>query len=100
MMRWVAIGALCLSLLFAGVSSYLVWRNDALQEQLTAAKFRLSVMTRQLENAQEDKAVLKAHIERLQGGQYGVEVQLRNLRGKEGYNAPLSDFLGDVFDGL
>jgi hypothetical protein len=36
----------------------------------------------------------------MQADQRGLETQLQNLRGKEGYDAPLSDFLGDVFDGL
>ncbi|MFV1573690.1 hypothetical protein VXL47_12115 [Phaeobacter sp. JH20_30] len=100
MMRWVSIGALCLAVMLAGVSSYLVWRNGHLREDLDAANIRLSVKARQLENAQQDKAVLKAHVKRLQADQYGVEAEIRNLWEKEGSDAPLSDYLGDVFDRL
>ncbi|MFV1527613.1 hypothetical protein [Phaeobacter sp. JH209A] len=99
-MRFIAIGALLLAIVCGGVAVYLSWRNDALQDQVAAANRRLSVQARQLENAHQDKAVLKAHIDRMQADQRGLETQLQNLRGKEGYDAPLSDLLGDVFDGL
>ncbi|AFO91910.1 hypothetical protein D1822_10805 [Phaeobacter inhibens] len=100
MMRWVAIGGLCLALLFAGVSSYLVWRNGHLREDLDAVTRRLRVAERQADDARQTADVLNAHIKRMQEDRRAYDADLRRLRKQEGYNAPLSDFLGDVFDRL
>ncbi|UWR40260.1 hypothetical protein K4F85_12515 [Phaeobacter inhibens] len=100
MMRWVAIGGLCLALLFAGVSSYLVWRNGHLREDLDAATRRLRVAERQADDARQTADVLNAHIKRMQEDRRTLDADLRSLREWEGYHAPLSDFLGDVFDRL
>ncbi|UWR76643.1 hypothetical protein K4L04_01390 [Phaeobacter inhibens] len=100
MMRWVAIGALCLALLFAGVSSYLVWRNGHLREDLDATTRRLRVAERQADDARQTADVLSAHIKRMQEDRRTYDADLRRLREQEGYHAPLSDFLGDVFDRL
>ncbi|WP_261394748.1 hypothetical protein [Phaeobacter italicus] len=99
-MRVIAVCALGLAIICGVVSVYLGWRNDGLRDQLEAAQGRLSVQARQIENARQAAAVLDAHIARLQAERAAHQVQLKELRGKEGYHAPLSDFLGDVFDGL
>ncbi|AHD12127.1 hypothetical protein [Phaeobacter gallaeciensis] len=98
MMRWVAIGALCLALMLAGVSSYLVWRNGHLREDLDAATRRLRVAERQADDARQTADVLDAHIKRMQEDRRTHNADLRSLREREGYDAPLSDFLGDAFD--
>ncbi|AUQ71021.1 hypothetical protein [Phaeobacter inhibens] len=100
MMRWVAIGGLCLALLFAGVSSYLVWRNGHLREDLDAATRRLRVAERQADDARQTADVLNAHIKRMQEDRRAFDADLYRLREQEGYHAPLSDFLGDAFDRL
>ncbi|AUQ92780.1 hypothetical protein PhaeoP24_04222 (plasmid) [Phaeobacter inhibens] len=100
MMRWVAIGALCLAVMLACVSSYLVWRNGHLREDLDAATRRLRVAERQVEDAQQTADVLDAHIKRMQEDRRAYDADLYRLREQEGYNAPLSDFLGDAFDRL
>ncbi|MFV1442218.1 MULTISPECIES: hypothetical protein [unclassified Phaeobacter] len=100
MMRWVAIGGLCLALLFAGASSYLIWRNGHLREDLDAAARRLRLAERQADDARQTADVLDAHIKRMQEDRRTYDADLRRLREQEGYHAPLSDFLGDAFDRL
>jgi hypothetical protein len=99
-MRVIAVCALGLAIICGIVSVYLGWCNNGLRDQLEAAQGRLSVQARQIENARQAAAVLDAHIARLQEERTAHQVQLKELRRKEGYHAPLSDFLGDVFDGL
>ncbi|MFV1770278.1 hypothetical protein VWY07_04400 [Phaeobacter sp. JH18-11] len=82
------------------MSSYMVWRNGHLREDLDAATRRLRVAERQADDARQTADVLDAHIKRMQEDRRTDGADLRRLLEREGYDAPLSDFLGDVFNRL
>ncbi|GLO71173.1 hypothetical protein MACH17_26900 [Phaeobacter inhibens] len=75
-------------------------RRAVVQDELDAAKRRLWVTERQVEDARQAADVLDAHIKRMQSEQRQLDADLRRRREMEGYDAPLSDFLGDAFDRL
>lgn len=98
MSRYLAIGALSLAVLCMGVAGFLLWRNGQLREDLGAAERALAVAERQLEDAAGAARVLDAHLNRMEDERRGLNATLRDLRSKEGYDAPLSDFLRDAYD--
>ena len=100
MMRYVAIGALCLALVAGGAAAYLLWRNGRLREDLGTAKRALAVKERQLEDAADAARVLDAHLNRMEDERRDLDATLRDLRNQEGYDAPLSDFLRDAYGRL
>lgn len=98
MSRYLTIGALCLVILCMGGAGFLLWRNGKLREDLGAAERALAVTERQLEDAADAARVLDAHLNRMEDERRDLNATLRDLRSKEGYNAPLSDFLRDAYD--
>lgn len=100
MMRYVAIGALCLALVAGGAAAYLLWRNGHLREDLDAAERALAVKDRWIEDAREARDVLDAHLGRMEEERRDLDATLRDLRSREGYDAPLSDFLRDAYGRL
>ena len=98
MSRYLTIGALCLVILCMGVAGFLFWRNGVLREDLAATERALAVAERQAQNAEDAARVLDAHLNRMQQERRDLDATIRDLRTKEGYDAPLSDFLRDVHD--
>ncbi len=98
MSRYLTIGALCLVILSNGVAGFLLWWNGQLREDLRAAERALAVTKRQLEDAADAARVLDAHLNRMEDERRDLNASLRDLRSKEGYDAPLSDFLRDAYD--
>ncbi len=100
MSRYLTIGALCLVILSNGAAGFLLWWNGQLREDLGAAERALAVTKRQLEDAADAARVLDAHLNRMEDERRDLNATLRDLRSKEGYDAPLSDFLRDAYDRL
>lgn len=100
MIRYLAIGALCLAVLSMGAAGYLQWRNWCLREDLGAARRALAVKERQLQDAADAARVLDAHLNRMEDERRDLDATVRDLRTKEGYDAPLSDFLRDAYGRL
>jgi len=81
--------------------SFMAWDRGRLQADVEAAERRLAVRERELEDQRQAARVLDAHLNRMADERRGLDATLRDLRSREGYDAPLcSDFLRDAFDGL
>ncbi len=98
MSRYLAIGALSLAVLCMGAAGFLLWQNGQLREDLGTTERALSVTVRQLEDAADAGRVLDAHLKRMEDERRDFDATLRVLRSKEGYDAPLSDFMRDAYD--
>ncbi len=98
MSRYLTIGALCLVIISNGVAGFLLWWNGQLREDLAATERALAVAERQAQNAEDAARVLDAHLNRMQQERRDLDATIRDLRTKEGYDAPLSDFLRDAYD--
>lgn len=82
-------------------ASFMAWDRGRLQANVQASERRLAVRDRELEDQREAARVLDAHLDRMADERRGLDATLRDLRSREGYDAPLcSDFLRDSFDGL
>jgi septal ring factor EnvC (AmiA/AmiB activator) len=92
--------ALGLCLVLGATAWWQSLRASGLSDDLSAARSLIQTQERQIDDARQTAAVLDAHIERMQEQRRELDASIQALRKKEGYDATLSDFLGDVFDSL
>lgn len=97
MSRYIAIGALCFALLSLAGAGFLQWRNWQLRDDLGAVERALAIKERQLQHAEEAAQVIDAHLSRMQDERRALDASIQDLRKREGYDAPLSPFLADVY---